>query len=114
MKYFTREQYQAYLISPQWQEKRQERLKIDGYRCRGCGKLHTAQDPLDCHHINYYHFGDEDVYKDLVSLCDRCHKGIHRILCRPTGYDENGHVRFGWKDTVPSFIREDLVERGLM
>lgn len=114
MGHFTKKQYQQYLISPEWEQKRQERLRIDGYRCRGCGRPNTAQNPLQCHHINYYRFGEENVYTDLVSLCESCHKGIHRILCRPTGYDESGNIRYGWKSTVPAFIADDLKERGLM
>lgn len=114
MEYFTRTQYLEYLISPEWQAKKQQRLKIDGYRCRGCGKPHTPEEPLHCHHINYYHFGNEDVYTDIESLCEECHKTIHRALCRPTGVNYDGSIRYGWKDSLPTFIADDLKERGLM
>lgn len=111
---FTKKEYQEYLISNQWHQKKAERLKIDGYRCRGCGKLHTADNPLECHHVNYYRFGYENIFTDLISLCRDCHKREHRILCRPTGYDDRGNVRYGWKNTLPAYIREDLQARGLM
>lgn len=114
MRHFTKAQYEAYLISPQWHQKRQERLAFDGSRCRGCGRLHTPEQPLDCHHINYYHFGEENIMTDLVSLCRKCHKLTHRVLCRPTGYNPDGSKRLGWKDTLPEFITEDLEARGLM
>lgn len=113
MKHFTKAQYEAYLISPEWHAKRHERLVFDDYRCRGCGKLHTAAEPLDTHHVNYYRFSEEDIYTDLISLCRSCHKQIHRILCRPTGFNADGSKRYGWKNSLPTFIQEDLRERGL-
>ena len=66
--------YQQYLKSFTWQEKRTERLKIDGFKCANCGS--TRQ--LQVHHIHYpNHLGTENVYTDLITLCADCHAYIH-------------------------------------
>ena len=64
--------YNEYLISPKWQKKRSERLKIDNYKCQRCGR------PMDLqvHHVNYERIGDENVYTDLITLCKYCHREI--------------------------------------
>lgn len=64
--------YQEYLKSPQWQQKRSERLKIDGYKCQRCGFTRA----LEVHHINYERLYHEDVSRDLVTLCKKCHKEV--------------------------------------
>ena len=64
--------YSDYLKTPEWQAKRNERLKIDNFRCQKCGR------PMDLqvHHINYDHVGHENVYTDLITLCKYCHAKI--------------------------------------
>jgi len=54
-----------------WQVKRQQRLAIDGYRCRTCG----ATSSLTVHHVSYERFGDEPM-DDLLTLCAACHRAI--------------------------------------
>lgn len=61
-----------YYSSPAWQQKRSERLKIDDYRCQKCGFTRA----LEVHHINYERFGNEDVSRDLITLCKKCHNEI--------------------------------------
>jgi hypothetical protein len=61
-----------YYKSPAWAEKRNERLKIDGFRCAKCGFTRA----LEVHHINYERLGHEDVSRDLITLCKKCHKEI--------------------------------------
>ena len=58
-----------------WQVKRQQRLEIDGYRCRTCGHDGTTY-PLQIHHVSYERFGNEDVEHDLITLCAACHRAI--------------------------------------
>lgn len=67
--------YKKYIASPQWKEKRYERLQYDGYRCRLCG----ATNYLTVHHITYRHLGDEKM-RDLITLCQHCHERIHEEL----------------------------------
>jgi hypothetical protein len=61
-----------YYKTPKWAKKRNERLKIDGFKCARCGFARA----LEVHHINYERFGDEDVARDLITLCKKCHKDI--------------------------------------
>ncbi len=61
-----------YYQSPAWQEKRSERLKIDGFKCAKCGFTRA----LEVHHINYERIYNEDVNRDLITLCKKCHNEI--------------------------------------
>lgn len=65
-------EYQAYLKSATWKKKRQERLSIDNHACVWCG----ATKNLQVHHLTYSRLGNEDVEKDLCTLCFGCHKKI--------------------------------------
>ena len=64
--------YREYLKSDEWQKKRSERLKIDGYKCAKCGFTRA----LEVHHINYERIFHEDVSRDLITLCKKCHNEI--------------------------------------
>lgn len=61
-----------YYKSPSWAAKRSERLKIDGFKCAKCGFTRA----LEVHHINYERIFHEDVSRDLITLCKKCHKQI--------------------------------------
>lgn len=61
-----------YYQTPVWAAKRSERLRIDGYRCAKCGFTRA----LEVHHINYERLGHEDVSRDLITLCKKCHGEI--------------------------------------
>lgn len=72
---------QDYLKSPQWQVKRKQTLSRDSYTCQQCN---TSGIPLEVHHLQYTHFGDEPL-SHLISLCRDCHQSIHNAY----GYDYN-------------------------
>lgn len=76
--------YKKYIKSHEWEEKKQERMKIDGYKCVMCGRPQSTckRTPLQCHHITYKNLGHEDVLADLVTLCPQCHIKIHRYYNR--------------------------------
>jgi len=61
-----------YYQSQAWAEKRTARLKIDGFKCAKCGFTRA----LEVHHINYERLGNEDVSRDLITLCKKCHNKI--------------------------------------
>lgn len=61
-----------YYNSEKWAMKRNDRLKLDGFKCAKCGFTRA----LEVHHINYERFGDEDVSRDLITLCKKCHHEI--------------------------------------
>lgn len=64
--------YDAYLLSPEWRERRAKVLARDDYRCGGCGAARATQ----VHHLTYARVGREMLF-DLVAVCDRCHDAIH-------------------------------------
>ena len=72
-KYKRRKQeYQQYLKSDRWKEKRDRIIKKAGGKCRFCGKPATA-----VHHETYKRRGREkDV--DLTAVCNHCHAMLHR------------------------------------
>lgn len=84
----TKEDYVRYLMSDHWKEVSKKRLEIDGYTCQQCGSGGTENNRLGVHHLTYKTLGNENPYTDLVSVCNSCHKGIHRMMARIT--DENG------------------------
>ena len=88
--------YPEYLQSEQWKQKVQQRAEIDNFQCCMCGSRGTMNNKLNCHHITYRNIYHEDVYKDLLTLCENCHKSVHIMMNRIT--DKNG--RKGWKDSL--------------
>lgn len=71
----NQQDYSNYLKSAHWAGTREKRLELDNYRCFLCGK----KKHLNVHHIRYKNLGNEDVGKDLVTLCRECHKMLHNI-----------------------------------
>lgn len=77
-------EYDKYMSSNKWKEKRVKRLKLDNNCCVMCGRPNNGKDGkevLQVHHITYKHLGNEPL-EDLVSLCPSCHKKIHKYYNR--------------------------------
>jgi len=66
--------YQQHLKSAEWAAKRQARLEMDSHACQCCG----ATERLEVHHRNYDRFLNENVRRDLITLCHDCHVAVHR------------------------------------
>lgn len=66
--------YLDYIKSDAWKERAAKRKDLDGNRCARCG----AKERLHTHHINYRNFRNEDVEKDLITLCADCHEYVHQ------------------------------------
>ena len=101
--------YEEYLRSPQWRDRASRRIAIDQYRCTMCDCEGTQYNPLEVHHITYRNIGNEDVDRDLLTLCDCCHRRVHRMMNRITN-SETG--RRGWKDELPTLVQKHVVELG--
>ena len=69
--------YSEYMQSKEWKKKRRERLKFDGYECRGLHILSKRTD-LHVHHKTYKRLGNESVRFDLITLCKKHHKKVHK------------------------------------
>lgn len=89
----THEQYEAYIKSDKWREKKARRMAMDGFKCVSCGTYGTMGNALIVHHLGYQHLGEEDVGKDLATLCQVCHERTHNLLRRVQ--DENGYRGWG-------------------
>ena len=66
--------YASYIGSPAWRIKRAARLQRDGGKCVVCGAR-----AVNVHHITYENLGDENVRRDLVSVCRACHTRLDAI-----------------------------------
>lgn len=66
--------YDAYLLTPRWQELRRRVLARSRGLCEafmdGCNRTAT-----EVHHLTYDHVGDEPIF-DLAAVCHRCHDRI--------------------------------------
>ncbi|MCP4107452.1 MAG: hypothetical protein GY749_18225 [Desulfobacteraceae bacterium] len=51
-------------------------LMRDGYTCRICGRKHVR---LEAHHIIPGNKGGKDTIRNLITLCESCHK---KVQCR--------------------------------
>jgi len=69
----TKEEYASYLQTARWVELRTMRLNKDCFTCQRCG----SRRDLQVHHINYERVGgSEDVDRDLITLCRKCHEEV--------------------------------------
>ena len=66
--------YAEYLNSPSWAQRREIVLARDGHKCAGCGSMAE----LHVHHCTYERFGYEPL-GDLITLCESCHKAVHKL-----------------------------------
>lgn len=73
--------YQRYLKSEKFKEIRKIVFERDGNRCCGCGRGVEDGAVLNCHHRSYVHLfhEEENGYQDLRTLCQTCHRAIHRV-----------------------------------
>lgn len=69
--------YEDYLKTLEWQEKRDQALERDGYRCRNC----NSNEKLHVHHRTYIRRGNEEI-NDLTTLCNDCHEHFHSRMRR--------------------------------
>ena len=92
------QQYYDYLKTDKWKKIAHRRMEIDNFTCQGCGSRGSSLNPLQIHHLTYYHIYHEEnyIYTDLCTTCRSCHSIIHSVMNRITS--ESG--RRGWKDVI--------------
>lgn len=75
-------EYERYLASPEWAERRAELIGVTGDWCKWCGRPGPSEwcgrHALDAHHLTYARFGQESIH-DLALLCRPCHDEVHRL-----------------------------------
>jgi hypothetical protein len=67
-------EYQEYLKTPEWREKRAAVMERERGRCQGC---RTAP-AVEVHHLTYAHVRRELLF-ELVALCRSCHETAHDL-----------------------------------
>jgi 5-methylcytosine-specific restriction endonuclease McrA len=65
-------EYNDYLKTPQWRDKRTRVLNRDNYVCQAC----LVNKAVDVHHLTYDRVFKEPLF-DLVGVCKECHEMIH-------------------------------------
>jgi hypothetical protein len=72
------EQYAEDLLDEKWIKKRKKILRRDGFKCKMCG----SNNNLEVHHRYYIYSHKPWDYSDsaLVTLCESCHKIIHKTM----------------------------------
>lgn len=66
--------FDGYMNSSMWEEKRKSILERDGYKCTFCGSAKN----LRVHHITYENIPYEKD-GDLITVCNKCHEKLHTI-----------------------------------
>ena len=69
----SRTDYEAYLATEAWLERREAAKARAGYRCQLCG---VERVEFHVHHNTYRRLGAE-LETDLTVLCRRCHEAFH-------------------------------------
>jgi 5-methylcytosine-specific restriction endonuclease McrA len=69
-----RADYEAYLQTREWADRRDRIFKRANGVCEGCGEAPAEQ----VHHLTYEHCGDEFLW-ELVAICRRCHVSVHGV-----------------------------------
>lgn len=69
---FSKEEYQQYINSPTWKQKRAAALERAQHRCQVCGFSKWSR-KLEVHHLTYERFQRERP-EDLMVVCVQCHE----------------------------------------
>lgn len=65
-------EYQSYLRTDTWKDKRNRVLARDKYVCQAC----LRRNATEVHHTTYEHIMNEPLF-ELISICDVCHRALH-------------------------------------
>lgn len=68
------DQYNDYLQSPAWRDKRERVLARDKGTCQACLKRPANE----VHHLTYKHVFSEPLF-ELISVCSLCHEALTKL-----------------------------------
>lgn len=68
-------EYDTYISSEEWENKKKECFALKGKMCQFCGSITD----LHVHHATYKNLKKEDVENDLYVLCNKCHFQYHKL-----------------------------------
>lgn len=75
-------QYDEYMKSEAWEQKKKQRMEVDHYACVMCGRSIEHCRTMQVHHVSYRRLGRENIYTDLCTVCGSCHKKLHNYYNR--------------------------------
>lgn len=87
-----------------YSSRREAVLHRDNYTCQCCGKKHTR---LEVHHIIFRSLGGTDDERNLITLCEKCHKAIHDGILVLTKKPKKLNLKYA---TQMSIIRSQLLK----
>ena len=87
-----------------YSSRREAVLHRDNYTCQCCGKKHVR---LEVHHIIFRSMGGADDERNLITLCEKCHKLIHDGLLILTKKPKRLNLKYA---TQMSIIRNQLLK----
>ncbi len=105
-----KQDYLAYIRSPEWELKRQQTFRLFGRRCFKC----RSASNLHIHHKTYARFKQENVETDLIPLCKPCHKALHHFCKRRNLSVLEGSILFLNPPKMPKRFRSLIDIRRLM
>ena len=88
----------------EYASRREAVLNRDNYTCQCCGKKHAR---LEVHHIIFRSKGGSDDEKNLITLCEKCHKAIHDGILVLTKKPKKLNLKYA---TYMSIIRSQLLK----
>lgn len=84
--------------------RREAVLHRDNYTCQCCGKKHVR---LEIHHIIFRSMGGTDDERNLITLCEKCHKAVHDGILILTIKPKKLNLKYA---THMSIIRSGLLK----
>ena len=87
-----------------YSSRREAVLHKDNYTCQCCGKKHVN---LEVHHIIFRSMGGTDDEKNLITLCEKCHKAVHDGILILTKKLKKSNLKYA---TQMSIIRSQLLK----
>lgn len=88
----------------EYASRREAVLHRDNYTCQCCGKKHVR---LEVHHIIFRSKGGTDDERNLITLCEKCHKMIHDGILVLTKKPKELKLKYA---TQMSIIRSQLLK----
>lgn len=76
--------YNKFMRSNAWKRKRNWKLESTGWLCENCPPV-KPRIATQVHHLNYVRFGGDELLADLQSLCEFCHRKLHRVSLQHRG-----------------------------
>ena len=87
-----------------YSSRREAVFNRDNYTCQCCGKKHVR---LEVHHIIFRSLGGTDDERNLITLCEKCHKAIHDGILILTKKPKKLNLKYA---TQMSIIRSQLLK----